>query len=727
MALATLSIDLQAKLADFQAGMDKAARLADRRAVEISRSLEGIRGGAVAIGGVLAGAFSVSAVTQFVRATVDGIDALNDLADAAGTTVENASALEDIALRTGGSLDLVTGILVKFNDSLKNADGKNRVSQALQAIGVGAEELRRLDPAEALQRVAVRLAEYEDSGDKARLVQELFGRSVKDTAPFLKDLAAAGGLNATVTAEQAGEAEKFNKQLFELQKNLTDTARVLTGGALPALNKFLSSVTIASKELGGLTGVIGVIPEVLKGNVFSNAADGVVFYTKKLEALQRQREIIASDPNPIARRGGLADIDEEIADLQKYERYYRSLFGATAEDLGQSDPRELARRGRLAGSAQTITFTPSDQPKSPRAPSGPGDLGFNFEPETDAQKRALSLLTNNDVTAAREYAQTLELLQQSLFEVSASEIPEVEAAIAKLTGVTQQGAGSTRTFHDEQQRLAELLGATATAELERQRDDMLLLAKAYEQGRLGIVGSAEAIERFNEAAQTRLGTLPDAMKAATDDMTAFAEEAARNIQSSLGATLKDVITGDMDDIGKRWTDLLADMAAQAAAAQIGQALFGGYGSNGNTQMGGFFGMVLSAFANADGNAFAPGVQAFARGGVFSSPTLFQFARGGGFSLGVMGEAGPEAVMPLKRGRDGKLGVVSQSGGGGVEVVINNYGSQPVRAREAADSRGNRRVEVTVGELVASEIRRPGSAPHQAMRASFGAQPALAQR
>ena len=62
---------------------------------------------------------------------------------------------------------------------------------------------------------------------------------------------------------------------------------------------------------------------------------------------------------------------------------------------------------------------------------------------------------------------------------------------------------------------------------------------------------------------------------------------------------------------------------------------------------------------AKGGAFDGGVQMFAKGGAFtngiySDPTLFKFAKGGAF--GMMGEAGPEAVMPLKRGPDGSLGV-----------------------------------------------------------------------
>jgi len=70
---------------------------------------------------------------------------------------------------------------------------------------------------------------------------------------------------------------------------------------------------------------------------------------------------------------------------------------------------------------------------------------------------------------------------------------------------------------------------------------------------------------------------------------------------------------------------------------------------------------------ANGAYFDNGIAAFANGGMFtnsivSSPTLFQFADGGVTRTGVMGEAGPEAIMPLERGADGKLGVKAKLNG-----------------------------------------------------------------
>jgi lambda family phage tail tape measure protein len=131
---------------------------------------------------------------------------------------------------------------------------------------------------------------------------------------------------------------------------------------------------------------------------------------------------------------------------------------------------------------------------------------------------------------------------------------------------------------------------------------------------------------------------------------------------------------------------------------------------------------------AKGGVYDTGLQTFAKGGMFTNsvvnePTLFKFAKG----TGMMGEAGPEAIMPLKRDSNGNLGVRGPSGGGNVDVVVNNYGSEKATTKETTDSRGNRRIEVIVGDMVASELSRPGSSVQQSLSSNYGNKPAVARR
>ena len=97
--------------------------------------------------------------------------------------------------------------------------------------------------------------------------------------------------------------------------------------------------------------------------------------------------------------------------------------------------------------------------------------------------------------------------------------------------------------------------------------------------------------------------------------------------------------------------------------------------------------------NANGNAYNNGkITKMAYGGVINSPTIFPMKNG----LGLMGEAGPESVMPLKRGSDGKLGVISHGGGVG-NIVVNVDAS-------GSSAEGDQEQSQEFGELLGSVIR-----------------------
>jgi len=101
-----------------------------------------------------------------------------------------------------------------------------------------------------------------------------------------------------------------------------------------------------------------------------------------------------------------------------------------------------------------------------------------------------------------------------------------------------------------------------------------------------------------------------------------------------------------------WQPLISSLTS-GISGMLGSAM----GPTGN----GFLGQLLGFGLSAATGGSTRGSYMFANGGVVGSPTYFGLANGG---MGVMGEAGPEAILPLKRGANGKLGV---EGGGNVTV------------------------------------------------------------
>ena len=111
--------------------------------------------------------------------------------------------------------------------------------------------------------------------------------------------------------------------------------------------------------------------------------------------------------------------------------------------------------------------------------------------------------------------------------------------------------------------------------------------------------------------------------------------------------------------------------------------------------------MLGLFAN--GAAFQNGrVTPFAYGGVVNKPTLFPMANG----AGLMGESGPEAIMPLRRGPGGRLGVEATRGAGGNVVVNVDASGSSVEG----DAQGANQLGKAIGIAVQAELvkqKRPG--------------------
>ncbi|WP_417485510.1 phage tail tape measure protein [Maricaulis salignorans] len=154
----------------------------------------------------------------------------------------------------------------------------------------------------------------------------------------------------------------------------------------------------------------------------------------------------------------------------------------------------------------------------------------------------------------------------------------------------------------------------------------------------------------------------DRVRAAFAATQADAADFETGLSRGLRRAMKDLVVD-----GDSLSDALESLAKTMIITTFNSAMrpvtdhLGGLVSDG---IGALVGGILPF---ADGAAFSQGkVTPFARGGVVSSPTHFPM-RGG---LGLMGEAGPEAILPLARGHDGSLGVKTQGSGKGATVVMN---------------------------------------------------------
>ncbi|MEL6598593.1 MAG: phage tail tape measure protein [Pseudomonadota bacterium] len=120
------------------------------------------------------------------------------------------------------------------------------------------------------------------------------------------------------------------------------------------------------------------------------------------------------------------------------------------------------------------------------------------------------------------------------------------------------------------------------------------------------------------------------------------------------------------DFGRTLSSSVLTQALTPVQNAIGSAIGTAVQAGVNSVAGGGAAAGTGATPMAQGGVVTSGrVQAFAKGGIVRGPTTFGL-RGG---TGLMGEAGPEAIMPLSRGADGKLGVKA-AGGGGVHVTMN---------------------------------------------------------
>lgn len=197
-----------------------------------------------------------------------------------------------------------------------------------------------------------------------------------------------------------------------------------------------------------------------------------------------------------------------------------------------------------------------------------------------------------------------------------------------------------------------------------------------------MAGEMDDLRAELEALEATLGTTTGMVSAFDSELSrmeeglVFTSREVGRLASGIGGGLRSAFDGLVFD-GAKLSDALRDVAntvldtAYDIAVKPVQNAVGGLLASGlNGLLSGGQGPGLFA----QGGAFSQGrVMPFARGGVVASPTHFPM-RGG---MGLMGEAGPEAIMPLTRGADGRLGVQAAGGGGRAVTVVMNISTPDV--------------------------------------------------
>jgi len=297
-----------------------------------------------------------------------------------------------------------------------------------------------------------------------------------------------------------------------------------------------------------------------------------------------------------------------------------------------------------------------------------------YEAKVKAERDAVNLRREAGLKYAREQQQLEDDIHQVRVDNILNEAALREATISAARAKFKAGAGQFGEASQDvaAQRLAELQKAYADSLKPGKESDLSKLQKQLDLED-ALLGKTEARQRVIQA----LGV--DFVKNNPKTVAGLEEQINKNLElvrveqqridlaNTIGSAMEDSLMSMVDgtkSVKDAFRDMAADIVRHLYKVLVVQKMINAIGG----AIGGPIGNVLSTYGQADGGAWQGGsqIQAYANGGVVGSPTLFPMAGG---KTGLMGEAGPEAIMPLKRGANGKLGV-QMEGGGGDNVVIN---------------------------------------------------------
>jgi lambda family phage tail tape measure protein len=744
-SLGTLSLDLIVQTGGFEAGMDQAARIADRKtrqieqqAIQRAKAIElafgnmaksmaaPLAGAAIGLGGVA----SLSALKSKITDAISGFADLKDAAEKTGASVSNLSSLKGVAKIGDHDFAEVEAGITRLNKALHGTDDESKgAGKALAAMGLDIKKLRDMDPAEAMLELAKAQEDFADGGGKSAAMMAILGKNGAALIPFLKDLAEQGALVGKVTTEQALAADEYEKNIKRLNGAWGALSKQMAMAVVGPAKDITDWMVKAQNEGGTLAAVftgLGMTMAKAMGveiNPTQRAENQVNDLFKELQ----QKKQIAEQQRSAGWGVGDWLAERTEADIKKIEKALKGAINARNRLLQKADdestPKSTALNTQNFGSA----------PKTPDASNPHADdysktiQGLNekiavqtedllsIEKLTQAQKEYAKfqadiasgavVLTESqkkvagaywEVYLARnkqnegekadkkaglivgDYKRANELITDRIArEDELALMSQRSLVIAQaLYKVEDDGKAIReriiRDIQDETAQKRALIGADAELVLQRERVTDAT-SKSYDAQNSFQFGWQKAFNSYAE----------DASNAAKQAQSAF-----QSVTGALEDTIsKFISTGKLSfkDFAHSVMQSLSQITAKQASLGLGQL-----GKLAVGAISSYFGGSSSTVANAMGGVYqSPSLHAYANQ-VHDTPKMFQFAKGG-----VFAEAGPEAVMPLARGTDGKLGV--RAGGSSAPSI--NYA--PVISIDArgADAGVEARMNLAFGKFL----------------------------
>jgi hypothetical protein len=279
-----VSIDIEARLAQFQDSLKAIERQTQQTADRIGKAFSGVKGVLATLGvGVSAGAF-----VSLIKGAIDAQDHINDLSKTTGVSVERLSGLSLAARQSGSDLESIALSVNKLSQNIGTSGDK------FKALGITAK-----DPLEAFEQLADIFVSLQDDQLRAGVAAGALGKQWQGAAPLLaeggkriKELVEEGQKLSGVTKKNAEEADKFNDQLALLKTQSGKLALDLANPLLPSLNNIVQAFINGTREAGLFGGALQALragtSDVIEGIAKNVQGIRLGVVTSQIEDLQKQ-------------------------------------------------------------------------------------------------------------------------------------------------------------------------------------------------------------------------------------------------------------------------------------------------------------------------------------------------------------------------------------------------------------------------------------------------------